>query len=874
MPNAPDQIAKRGGRKLSVAFMLVAMLIVMVILYAEYAFRLIQKDMDQIVNEQSRHIQLLHRMEDLIRQRATLMYELIQVKDAFEQDEKLQKYYAAASEFWNARETLLRMSMTPFEVEQLAAQNAISIQVHLLQEKAIKLALAGQHEAAIHLMAEVAIPEHEKSLSVIGKMIRNNRDEVLHVQNISLARSQQQQRVLVVIGLVGVMLTILIGWAYRRNLRRLIHEIYAAQEEIATTTQALAYQKIALDEHNIVSITGPDGLITAVNAKFCEISQYSAEELIGQDHRLLNSRYHPREFFIELWQVIASGKIWRGIIRNRRKDGSYYWVKTTIVPFLDALGRTYQYVSIRTDITDLIEMEQKLRVEHDLTNVAIDAQPGIFFMLSQAMQFLRVNDNFSRVTGFSVEEIFQKLPAELIADAVLEQFSDSMLTCFVQGKAELESILCTKSGAQIPFIFQFVSVKLSGKRYVIGTGLDISQRKKSERALYAAKEEAEHANQAKSQFLASMSHELRTPMNAVLGFAQLLEADEALGSENQDNVQEILRAGQHLLNLITEVLNLEKIESGNLDLSIAPVSLCDVVDECLVLVQGQAQRNRVRIEKTDCANTVLRADRLRLKQVLLNLLSNAIKYNQPDGYVKLHFTHEQDLMTRILVSDSGLGIPQQRIHEVFQPFNRLGVEGGNIEGTGIGLTISRQLVELMGGTMGVESTFGVGSTFWFELPQERRQGLRPPGTRPPNVLHIDNSAANLKLVSSLLGLRPHVRLQTAPTTHLGIALANENHFDLILLDIDLQGMDGFESLRLLHENEATRAIPVIAIHGASQPYDGHHEPIAGFSGYLNKPLSAQTFFQAVDVYLTEPDVAGLLHDGATADPEMRKPTND
>lgn len=248
---------------------------------------------------------------------------------------------------------------------------------------------------------------------------------------------------------------------------------------------------------------------------------------------------------------------------------------------------------------------------------------------------------------------------------------------------------------------------------------EIAVRKQAEVALIAAKEEAERANLAKSRFLSSMSHELRTPMNAVLGFAQLIQMDAALRNEHKESVDAIRRAGSHLLELIDQVLHLAHIESGNIEFVMGPVALGEVVDECLALTLPLSNERGIQMESGDFSDIILHTDRLRLKQVLLNLLSNAIKYNRPNGHIKIRCVSDDGCLAHIMVSDTGQGIPQERMDELFQPFSRLGAEVGTIQGSGIGLTISRQLVELMGGAIGVDSTPGTGSTFWFELPQEK-----------------------------------------------------------------------------------------------------------------------------------------------------------
>ena len=251
---------------------------------------------------------------------------------------------------------------------------------------------------------------------------------------------------------------------------------------------------------------------------------------------------------------------------------------------------------------------------------------------------------------------------------------------------------------------------------------DIIERKTAELALDTAKHQAEAANRSKSVFLSSMSHELRTPLNAVLGFGQLLEMESNLNDEQRDYVNEIMQAGYHLLELINDVLDLSKIESDNIDFSIEAVDCADLVKSCIPLVHSLAAKLSVTIETDGLANLILRADRIRLKQVMLNLISNAIKYNRRNGRVWLHAMDGKKGRKRLAISDTGLGIPADKLPMLFQPFNRLGAETGTIEGTGIGLVISRRIVEMMGGEMGVDSDLGKGSTFWIELPPGQLDG--------------------------------------------------------------------------------------------------------------------------------------------------------
>jgi len=392
---------------------------------------------------------------------------------------------------------------------------------------------------------------------------------------------------------------------------------------------------------------------------------------------------------------------------------------------------------------------------------------------------------------------------------------------------------------------------------------EIAERKAAEQALIAARDEADRANHAKSDFLSSMSHELRTPMNAILGFSQLMATDDSLATEHQEGVAEILKAGHHLLNLINEVLDLAKIESGHVDLTLEPVAVRPLVEECLSLVGTLAARREVRMGHAVPEEAVVQADRTRLKQALLNLLSNAIKYNHHGGSVSLDVHQVDGSRLRIRVTDTGPGIASERLPELCQPFNRLGAENSNIEGAGIGLSITRRLVEMMGGTLEVESKTGIGSTFWIELPlesppQPAPEAAIPVGAatvQPPNparhtVLYIEDNPANLKLVAQILGRRPHILLITAHTAELGIELARERHPDLILLDINLPGVDGYRLLEVIRKEAGLEGTPVIALTANALSSDIEQGMAAGFSDYLTKPLNVDRFFGLLDRFLT------------------------
>lgn len=395
---------------------------------------------------------------------------------------------------------------------------------------------------------------------------------------------------------------------------------------------------------------------------------------------------------------------------------------------------------------------------------------------------------------------------------------------------------------------------------------ELNRRRSTEQALIQSKEEAERANLAKSEFLSSMSHELRTPMNAILGFAQLL-AMETLAPDHKEQVGEIISAGNHLLSLINEVLDLAKIETGKLEILREPVVLNDVLRECEALLLPQAQLRQISVDlDIGTGPTItLHADRMRLKQILLNLLSNAIKYNRDRGSIEV--TCREDAKTvHIAVTDTGKGIAPERQSQVFAAFERLGAETSGIEGTGIGLVITKSLVELMHGEIGFRSSAGTGSTFWFTLPKGKssrpaaRQISNMPASAPEKsaaaltqtILYIEDNPANLKLVTKLVERRAGTKILTASHPQRGLQLITEHHPDLVLLDINMPDLDGYQLLKLIKQDHILKSIPVVAVSAAAMAGDIDKGMDAGFDGYITKPIDVSAFYATLDRILIHP----------------------
>ena len=390
--------------------------------------------------------------------------------------------------------------------------------------------------------------------------------------------------------------------------------------------------------------------------------------------------------------------------------------------------------------------------------------------------------------------------------------------------------------------------------------------------LESAKSVAEKANLAKSDFLSSMSHELRSPLNTILGFAQLMESDSPPPTPSQKaSIEQILQGGWYLLELIDEILDLSAIESGRLSLSLEPVSLVEVMLECQAMIEPQAQKRGIQMTFPQFdISWFVNADRTRLKQVLINLLSNAIKYNREQGTVKVKCATSSPERIRISVQDTGAGLPAEKLAQLFQPFNRLGQEGSAEEGTGIGLVVSKRLVELMEGVIGVESAVGVGSVFWIELmsidaPQYAVAGAEPAavvqmqvpgGARLRTLLYVEDNPANLKLVEQIIARHPNIRLLTAVNGNSGIEIARVSQPEVILMDINLPDISGSEALKILRADPATAHIAVIALSANAIPRDIENGLSAGFFRYLTKPVKVNEFMDALDVALKYADKEG------------------
>jgi PAS domain S-box-containing protein len=496
-------------------------------------------------------------------------------------------------------------------------------------------------------------------------------------------------------------------------------------------------------------------------------------------------------------------------------------------------------------------------VERSL-DVFFDLAPGLMIQAGFDGFFARVNPEFVELSGYTEQELLSTPFIEFVWPEDRPQFAEQFARMMAGADVRhLEFRVLLKDGNYRWFLS---NIRVVGE-HVYGFAVDLTDRKRAEQAEQAAKVEAERANMAKSDFLSRMSHELRTPLNVVLGFGQILEMRGSLTDRDGEAVEQILKAGRHLLELINEVLDLSRIESGRMAISPEPVAIAELAGEALDLIRPLAHERTVRLTADlGACHRHVTADRQRLKQVLLNLLSNAVKYNRDGGEVAVSCAEGAPGRLRLQVKDTGPGIPAALMDRLFEPFERLGAELGHVEGTGLGLALSRQLVELMGGEIGAESREDEGSVFWIELDI-----AHPPGTAGPaprgaaednerlprrpghrRVLLIEDNLANLKVIQNVMAGRAYVELVPAMTGRLGLELAREHRPDLILLDQHLPDVTGDEVLHRLKADTKTRGIPVVVVSADATPGRMHRMLELGAADCLTKPLDMPSFLNVVD----------------------------
>jgi PAS domain S-box-containing protein len=564
--------------------------------------------------------------------------------------------------------------------------------------------------------------------------------------------------------------------------------------------------------------------------------------------------------------------------QNNPERGTSHW-DWTLTPIKDSDNRVTGLVLSLMNVTDRIQaLETVQHSEYLLKNLNEELEARVnertrelnqqmqsnalildttldgFFSADINSRILTANPAFCTLLGYTQEELLRMSVADFEANEKKEEVRAHIETIMAIGHDRFQTRHRRKDGSLVDIEISVTLVEIGNKKELYAFAHNISPYKETQAALMAARDEAERANHAKSEFLSRMSHELRTPMNAILGFSQVLQL-EKLEAIEQNYVQEILDAGNHLLSLINELLDLSRIEVGKLATAIQAIEVAASVTEALHIIHPLIDKQNIMLLNDCRSNMMVYADRTRLRQILINLLSNAAKYNTTDGFIHIDCEPSCDDMLRISITDTGIGIAQDKLNNLYQPFERLGAENSKVEGSGIGLALSKQLIELMGGAIGVDSTQGQGSTFWFELPiasistpvQAIHSSQQVSNfTGRDMVLYIEDNTANLKVVEAIFKRYPNLQLITATNGRYGIELAQQYQPAVILLDIHLPDINGYTVLAELGSRDATRHIPVVALSADALPMDIEKGLKAGFHAYLTKPLKIDTMMATLE----------------------------
>jgi len=539
-------------------------------------------------------------------------------------------------------------------------------------------------------------------------------------------------------------------------------------------------------------------------------------------------------------------------------DGSVRWLRNRGDVVRNADGDPLNLLGIVIDITRIKEAEEETRrfqrvIENSDSAVLITDLSGsityanaafanLFKLYTKNSQTLSLNDILARPTEEAAKDLLFSLEKGISWCNIIK-VKNTEDTVF---PAKVTAGVVTNESGDSEFNFCLLE--------------DYSDEIHRRSQMQAARDDAEKANRAKSEFLSSMSHELRTPLNAILGFAQLLQFNpkEPLTKAQLSCVNHILKGGEHLLELINGVLDLSRIEAGKIDISLEPINLKKIIEECVEMSQPIAAKHTITLNANICPSCpeTVQADHTRLKQVLLNLLSNAIKYNSEEGHVEIKCACEDREMARVTIIDTGNGIPSEKHQELFKPFSRLGAEQTAIEGTGIGLALTQKLVTLMKGHIGFESSVGVGSHFWVDLPKTQkaehkkapRHYLNAMTTLPEitgSLLYIEDNPSNIELMEMIMSYIKGLKMTVAHNAELGLSLAETSPPDIILMDINLPGMSGYEALKKLRALDKLAHIPIIALSAHATKHDLEKGLAIGFDHYLAKPVQVDALALAI-----------------------------
>ena len=647
------------------------------------------------------------------------------------------------------------------------------------------------------------------------------------------------------------------------DLEALTERVVALVNERELSRRALDNQKFALDQHAIVSITDLNGDISYANDRFCDISGYSREELLGRNHRIINSGIQSAEFFSQMWQTILQGRVWRGEICNRNKRGGYYWVDATVVPLMDRDGLPEQYIAIRTDITARKTIESQLQEQLQFVEVLLEATPTAIYLKDTAGRYLRFNKAFEDIFGIKRSQWIGKDVFDLVtgdAAAVMHAKDQELFQSHAVQTYEA-SFTNRSTGMLCEGLYWKAPLTNSAGEVtgLVGTILDITERNRLNRELRHAKRTADAANKAKSEFLANMSHEIRTPMNGVIGMTDLA-LDTPLNAAQHEYLTIVKSSAKSLMVILNDILDFSKIEAGKLDIESVEFSISKTVTETLKTIVARATKKGLALvcELEPGLPELVCGDPGRIRQILTNLCDNAIKFTAQGGVtvgVQCVRLDGPDYEVHFSVRDTGIGIPAEKQQGVFEAFSQADSSTTRqFGGTGLGLTISARLVALMNGRIWVESEPGQGSTFHFTVrvqsvadvpvfvPGQAASGANAPqelaAVHPLQVLLVEDHPVNQKLATTLLKKWSH-HVVVANNGQEAVALFGSQAWDVVLMDMQMPVMGGVDATRLIRASESPgHRTPIIAMTANAMESDRLACLEVGMDAFLAKPFNS------------------------------------
>jgi PAS domain S-box-containing protein len=633
-----------------------------------------------------------------------------------------------------------------------------------------------------------------------------------------------------------------------------------AARALRKSLKELADLKAALDEHAIVAVTDRTGRILSANEKFRAISKYSEQELIGQDQRITGSGHHPREFFQQLWDTVRGGRVWRGDICERARDGTQYWVTTTIVPFLDEKAEPYQYVVIRNDITDRKQAEEALRASERLMRLVTDNIPGRVGYWDRELRCVFGNRAYLELLGPAAHEIVGRTALEIFGSRRFEA-ERGRVEAALRGERQLFER--EERGAdgrrRTMYVHYIPDWKVNEIEGFFVLALDITELKE-------ARDAAQQATAAKAQFLANTSHEIRTPMNAIIGMLTLLEGT-ALTPRQLDYVSKAGGAARALLGLLNDLLDFSKIEAGKMTLDVRAFSVDTLLRELSVILAANMRSERVEVlfDVDPALPPMLRGDDMRLRQILINLGGNAIKFTQRGEVVvavRLQACEGESALLEFSVRDSGIGIAPEHQAAIFDGFRQAEASTGRrYGGTGLGLAISQRLVRLMGGELLLESAPGQGSRFFFTIRLALAAAAAPPTAGPERLRALfidDNAVARQTLAAQARTLGWTVDVAATGEEGLALLRAAPVPYEVVFVDWLMPGLDGLETSRQLRALPGLGDLPLVIMVTAQERARLAQHPAparAALNGYIVKPVTASMLHDAVREARELPDPA-------------------